>query len=261
MSDKDKERLQTSLQYHKLFLQSKSDDLRLVNLWIALESLFLGEEGKIIVKILEYIPKINTTNYIYRQLRAITISMGEYWKKSDTEEIRKKLIQSNKYRFGAYDLLKILLNNDEELEKKFTELIISNPLLLFRIERYSTQYFKNKKSLKSFLESHKLHIEWQIQRIYRARNQIVHKGLCPSGIRLLIKHLHSYLILAMHNIVHDLKNNNDWNLGEALESRSLLYDHFIEVLKEENTKPLTVEQIYSMEKCLESSDDELAWVK
>lgn len=251
LDKKDCDQINSCLQYHKLALRSDSEELRLVNLWISLESLFLGGEESIIKRICEFVPRIDTTGYIYGLLLALSKSIDKLWKDSDTQNILNHLEKSNKYQLKPYDLLKILLSEeDSEVLKLFTEIIKNNPLLIFRIERLWFNVYGYPERLAKSLEEHCERVEWQVQRIYRARNLIMHTGACPRGTRILIQHLHNYLNKTAHSLITDLKKNKSWGLQEALEHRSLLYEHFIKRLKNYKVQKLSIDQIYYWDKSL-----------
>ena len=121
-----------------------------------MESLFIGDEGSIIKKILSFVPKLNTTGYIYRQLRALTISMNKLWKETDTSNVLKYLKKSNKYKLDAFDFLNILLAEEKSnLLVNFIDIIKSNPVLIFRCERLWSESFGNPERLVKYLEKHR----------------------------------------------------------------------------------------------------------
>ena len=66
------------------------------------------------------------------------------------------------------------------------------PLLQYRIEHYAEQ-FSNRKELKGLLLRHRRRLEWQIMRIYRNRNMIVHDGSHFPYIDLVVQNLHFYV--------------------------------------------------------------------
>jgi hypothetical protein len=257
---KDYDKLNSALQYHKQAMSSNSDELRLVNLWIALESLFLGNRGSIIKRICKYVPKIEACGYVYRILKAVPMSINQFWKESDTDEIRSLLSRSKEYKLEPSDFLKILLAEEESpLLNKFIKLIKSDPLLLFRMNRLWEDFFGTPSKLSNILETHRKRVEWQIQRIYRSRNSIIHKGFCPPGARLLIQHLHSYFIFCTHTLIYDLKRNREWSLNDAMDHRHELFDYFISRLNDYENKPLTPSQILNIEKSLYMDSGSPAW--
>jgi len=91
----------------------------------------------------------------------------------------------------------------------------------------------------------------------------MHTGVRPPRIRQLIQHLHSYYILAMHGLIHDLKNHNEWGIEHAFENRLLIYDLLISGLKNFEDNPLTAEELLYPSRMLirkDGSERKPAWV-
>ena len=145
-----------------------------------------------------------------------------------------------------FDLLKILLDKEDgPLISEFSKLIGDHPLLHFRIYELKKILFKDANMLSKRIESHKQNIDWQIRRIYRARNHVMHSGECWPGTRQLVQHLHSYLIICIHNLLHDLSSNPEWRIPDAFEHRLALYDYFQQRLKDDPRKKVTIAEIYN----------------
>lgn len=228
--------LSASLQYHKSALLSLTDQAKLVNLWIAIESLVQKGGTNIIDRITKYIPASVSTGYIYLLNKSIPIDISQFWKNIETQEFRSKLTKSNKYILHPYDMLQILLDKkDGELIAGFLNLISDNPLLVFRVGHLWGGPFSNPKALYKKLDRHGNNILWQLRRIYRLRNYVMHNGITPRQTRQLIHHLHSYYIITIHNLIHDLKVNKNWGISEALEHRYQLYEQLTYKLNNKKT--------------------------
>jgi hypothetical protein len=102
-------------------------------------------------------------------------------------------------------------------------LVSDSPLLRFRIERVRSVKLSGPAALRQSLEAYCRRVEWQLRRIYRARNHVIHRGQCPAGSRQLIQHLHSYLVLCVHALVYDLAQHSGWNIRDALEFRRVAH--------------------------------------
>jgi hypothetical protein len=258
MSSEDVNQLFASLQYHKLALLSPTDEAKLVNLWIAVESLVQQGGKNIINRITEYIPSSVTIGYIYLMMKAIPIDIRNLWKQLDTKTIRSKISKSSEYILHPFDLLTILVDKQHgELIKEFLNLIKDNPLLLYRIGYLSKDTFSKPKFLMERLKKHKKNIEWQIRRIYRARNYVMHKGIYPLKTRQLIQHLHSYYIITIHNLIHDIKMHSEWSISDALEHRCHLYEYFCKKL--ENNENITVEALFNPQLILFKKMNNSVW--
>ncbi len=261
LNSQDSGKILASLKYHKLALNTQIDEARLINLWVALETLTKNEEITIIESICSYVPKAIAIGYIYRISRAIPISISKLWQNSNTDELLQLLENSNEYKLHPIDMLKILFEkNDSDLITRFQNIVGQHPLLHYRIFSLREDLFKNPKKLKNGIERHRRDVDWQIRRIYRARNHIVHTGTCLPQNRQLIQHLHSYFIITTHALIHDLRNNQLWGIADAFEHRRNMYDYFITRLK--NSDPtISIDEIYNpLDMFLAKSDLKPAWL-
>ena len=84
----------------------------------------------------------------------------------------------------------------EEIKNKFGDYY----LMKDRFEFFS-HLFSNSENLKKGIENHKKRLEWQIRRIYRARNLIVHSGITPDYVEILITNLHDYLDIIFQTLI------------------------------------------------------------
>jgi len=264
LSEDNAGRLTASLQYHRLAMNTHTDQARLVNLWIAMESLIQGDRGSIIDNICKYIPTSFGLEYVLQTIKNLAISMRKIWRYSEKDELLELLKYSDKYRMHQIDLIDILLDDiNGERVKKFIDFIAQSPLLRYRLFSLWRNMFKSPEILLKRIARHRLNIEWQLCRIYRARNYVMHTGVRPPRIRQLIQHLHSYYILAMHGLIHDLKNHNEWGIEHAFENRLLIYDLLISGLKNFEDNPLTAEELLYPSRMLirkDGSERKPAWV-
>ena len=73
------------------------------------------------------------------------------------------------------------------------ELLEEYPLLQYRMENFSKKIFADSKSVYEELIRHKQKIRWQIMRIYRNRNMIVHNGEHMPYLDIILGNLHYYI--------------------------------------------------------------------
>lgn len=83
--------------------------------------------------------------------------------------------------------------------------IIEDSLQDFHLLRDRVEHFKELLSsptnVVSALDAHKIRLEWQIRRIYRVRNIIVHSGKTPPYTKPLIEHTHAYLDTVLSTLI------------------------------------------------------------
>lgn len=83
------------------------------------------------------------------------------------------------------------------------------------------------------VKSHYNKVKWQIQRLYRIRNEIAHTALQEkTSLIVYVEHLYDYLSTYIAEIVTCLNENKQDSLEEALCSIKDNYDVFIEFVKE-----------------------------
>ncbi len=256
----DSNQILASLQYHKLAISAPTDEAKFINLWIGMESLVQGGEGSVISRITDYMPPTNSLDYIFQMMKFLPISIKGLWRSKDTGDIRSHLSRSNRHILHPADMLAIFLSDPKgELVNKFCELISDNPLLLFRTERLWESYFKSPEKLADSIELHNKNVTWQLCRIYRARNEIMHQGRHLLGLRQLMQHLHTYYATTIHALIHDLKKSPSWSIIDAFEHRRRLYDHFLQRLKNYNDNPICAESLLHPAQILKSRFREPAW--
>ena len=93
---------------------------------------------------------------------------------------------------------------------KFLDDCIDFPLLKERIEYYN-EIFNTPRSVYEFVEKHAQRVEWQIMRIYRNRNLIIHNGKSMPYLGLLIENLHSYVDDFLDYIVNNMAEGHSVN--------------------------------------------------
>jgi hypothetical protein len=225
----DKNRVGAVLQYHRLAMSARTDEALLVNLWVAIECLVRIPGKSIIANVCDFVAPTVVTHHINGVLRNLAIDLRTLWRHDDGDGLRQAAgKRGNESNIPLESLLSWLLQDDEGTEiKELYRLCTKNPLLIHRLYRVQENYLRTHKVFKKALELHRRNIEWQIRRIYRGRNLLMHWGRTPSSIRDLIQHLHSYLVLSLNNLFNDLRYHPEWGVIEALEHRQFLYEYCV----------------------------------
>lgn len=188
-----------SAELHSLALKSDSNENQMLNLWISLESIIPACNDEKISSI-EHI--VNSTipflNLSYYQTLVARLTSDLFnWNRGQTKKILKKISGDNQVvkvaKLLAIDEYQDLRN---DLKNSFNDF----HLLKDRFE-YLEHVYSSPKNMLDGLESHTTRIGWQIRRIYRARNMIVHSGTTPSYIEMLIENIHNYLDHVIRKII------------------------------------------------------------
>ena len=188
-----------SAELHALALSSESTENQMINLWIALESLIPNKDDEKISQIEHIVssvlPFLNI-GYVNRIVLRLSKDLL-YWNSALLKRLIKGIDADG--ILGKVSHLLILPEHQDlrlQLEASFGDFHLLS-------DRYS--HLKNVMStpqnVVGLLDSHSKRVEWQIRRIYRARNMIVHDGVTPSFTDVLIENTHDYLDTVMGGLM------------------------------------------------------------
>ncbi|BDY40949.1 hypothetical protein [Escherichia coli] len=181
-----------SIQLHSMALKSENVENQLLNLWIALESLVPTDTKSKDQATIEHItasiiPFLNIT-YIDSLIDNLTRDLL-LWNRHILNSHLKGIPGAKaKHKLANIMILPEYESVRESLSAKFRDYT----LLSDRFE-YIKNIVSSPESIKSTLDNHKLRLEWQLRRIYRTRNNIVHSGKGGKFTPLLVEHTHNYL--------------------------------------------------------------------
>lgn len=189
-----------SAQLHSMALTSNSNENQILNLWISLESLIPSETKSDKIAGIEHIansaiPFLNE-QYISKLLNNLVKDLLRWNKNATIASLRP--IPGKKFVDKLAKLISLQKYATERgiLESKFRD---------FHLLRDRFDYFKDllssPKNVVTALDAHRQRLEWQIRRIYRARNIIVHSGKVPPYTQPLIEHTHDYLDTILSRLV------------------------------------------------------------
>ena len=161
-------------------------------MWIAMETLLPQNNSKLrgMTHFLDvYVPVLGK-EYVKKLIVNLLRSFNLVLSKEDYFEIFSKL-PSEIDDVNKCALL--LLPENETLLKELVGKVGRHPLLIFRIYQL-TQHLRNADKIQEMILLHNKRIEWHLYRIYRARNEIVHKGEKVKIILInqLLENMHSY---------------------------------------------------------------------
>ncbi|NVP17397.1 hypothetical protein HUU51_01640 [Candidatus Gracilibacteria bacterium] len=188
-------KISNSIKYYKLFLASENSEVKLLNLWIALESLFSGIDSSdgSFEKLKSFIPKLISMNLMKNYfdefqnfiLHRIEMENENESKYKNHNKIKNIISRSNKVKdnfgednekFNNVGIFKYFITND------FTEIetLLHNPYFIQKYKRLKNLIEIDKdgtyKRLHIFLKRYENEVKWILTKIYRYRNYIVHGG-------------------------------------------------------------------------------------
>jgi hypothetical protein len=173
-------------------LRSDAEENQILNLWISLESLVPSETKADEVSNIEHIVAslipFLSIGYIERLLHNLCKDLLRWNHVATRHALRA--IPGLKFTDRLAKLL-VLTQFDAQ------RIALENGFRDFHLLRDRFAYFKDilrsPSKVVEALDAHQQRLEWQLRRIYRARNIIVHSGHTPAYTRPLIAHAHDYL--------------------------------------------------------------------
>lgn len=220
-----RDKLQGSFGYTNISRSSLFQEEKYMNLWVALESLSRTNMYSDIISCIKgTVPAAVSLRYVYRIVRNYVedckrcrIDLSFSTCSIDTEQLTKqKMVKEMISVFKDNTLL-------AELQSKCS----INSLLESRTNDIhclltDVNYAKDK------IENHYKQVSWQIQRLYRIRNEIAHSALHEStSLIVYIEHLSHYLSSYISEIVTCIVEKNLSSIEEALCCIRDNYDVFL----------------------------------
>lgn len=222
---------------------SSTNDLpenQLLNIWIALETLVpshISGGGKV-VKVCNGIIPVLMKNYLQRLVVDI---VGDLilWSRTKVGRIVKKV--SDAKSKNIYQKITELISLEEyaELRSELYSELGDFHLLRFRVFELS-ELFRKPELLRNKISLHEKKLAWQLRRIYRTRNLIVHSGRSIPYINTLIENAHDYLDQTMNMIVeYSCGQLSARSLEQAFDMAKLDWEVYFDKLK--NIKSIDAE--------------------
>lgn len=192
IDDDSFQKILSAIRYYRTGSESPELENKFLNYWIGLEFIFnsYNSEEKTIDRIRKYLTKCHSLIYIKRNLY-------------DFHQTLKRL-GIDRYIADYNDDLKYLLND------RTYKSIIENSN--YELIKYRTQYFQKwfqePNKITDVLNNHGKNLEWNITRLYRIRNEIVHNAAIKNNITTHISHLKYYLSFMLNSILDFMTENN-----------------------------------------------------
>lgn len=124
-----------------------------------------------------------------------------------------------------------VFRNQERYEMLLQKVKV-NALLQYRTEKVH-DILSDCKVLKEKVKNHHDRVEWQIQRLYRIRNEIVHSALQnETSLVTYIEHLYDYLSTYITEIVTCMSEGREGTIEEALAVIKDNYDAFLALMEQ-----------------------------
>ena len=164
---------------HGICISNDIIENQLVNLWTAIETLVPSHVGgNKINGIINFILPFVITRYVRRIIERYVADLF-IWDRRITKRILYKVPNSRGITIYSKAINLLAIDSNSGLRNELYESLKDFHLLRFRTFCLS-ETFSNSDGIKGLHETHKTKVSWQIRRIYRTRNLIVHSGRTPS---------------------------------------------------------------------------------
>lgn len=190
--DKDSyQKILSAIRYYRTGSESPELETKFLNYWIGLEFIFTSfySEEKTIDRIRNYFSKCHSLIYVKRNL-------FDFHKTLQRLDVAPSIAGYNP------DLNYLLSNITYNTIRDNT----NSELLKFRAD-YFQKWYQEPNKINEVLDRHQNNIKWNITRLYRIRNEIVHNAAIKNGIYTHISHLKYYLSFILNSILNFMANN------------------------------------------------------
>ncbi|MDR3385434.1 MAG: hypothetical protein P4L92_00150 [Rudaea sp.] len=240
LGDRLNGRLANALRSHALALSATDPTSAITNLWTALETLAgsLGG-GAIGDRVAATLAPHIAWRRVDRIVTYLAISCHQAVHFVQSHLNLSILSSSNAGRVGADDVLRAVTGHvNNPAAKELMNACSDSPLLLNRLSETWT-VFHDPSQLRNRLIQSRDRVQWQLLRLYRARNLLVHKGQHSHLIWRLLQHAQYYVSLSLGKVMHDLSGNPGWDIDTSLHSQKEQFDYVCANLDQKNCSNLT----------------------
>lgn len=238
-------RFTRGVELHALSLETDEVSSQILNLWICLEALLITGKGTHISTVEKSI-KLIVSNYYLKERLTNLHDLLHKWNSVKFSEVVEKLPLEWQDDDELSALALVGLKEYESLAMELLAEMGDYPLLRYKFMRLVREYQKPKT-----LEDLKNHIEkiasYDIRRIYRTRNKIVHQGVLDNKSETIVSVAHYYLDTVMNAIVYNRLVHEDINSIENFLFEQNLFkaehEQSIAKAKQEGLTPKNIKSV------------------
>jgi hypothetical protein len=226
-------RLANALECHATALAAEDPRTAIISLWTALEAIAgSGEATSIGQRVANAISPIVASRRIDKIITYLALGIHDVAVKRRTFIDRSVMTRSSYTNINNDDVLEAVSGPDGN--SKITYLLaFSEPSPLLRQRLYGAwKAFHDPAQVRSDLLASRERVEWQIFRIYRARNLLVHKGEHSHLVWRLLQNAQYYVSASLSRVLHDLSDQASWGIDESLTYQAMHLDYLCDRLKE-----------------------------
>lgn len=234
-----KDRIYSAFRLYRTGAETSNLENKLVNWWTALEYLVkAGGNGGIGNAVENALYPTVTMSYVLKHMEAAKAAMKHFGvavKDAHGAHIEYLTLAPD-------EMYKFLIEKNTQVA--VTTAVVASPYAALYFKRLFAK-FDTAPALSIALGRHEQSVKWQIQRIYRARCDIVHSAGRVDQAALLCANLESYLKTLLDTFLQSLHSLQTMRTPkEFFERRRHMYDRIMEQLKK-NDQSLLIEMLGS----------------
>lgn len=217
---------------HGISVASYIVENQLVSLWTSLETLIpVSMKGAKIANVVDSMIPFLLMTYVKRLISRLGHDLV-IWRRWTIKRILNKVEGGSSSSISQKLLALLCVPANEALRIELYSELEDFHLLRFRLFSLSEMLATPEKIQKA-LDSHEKKVRWQIRRIYRTRNLIVHSGSKPSYIHGLVENGHEYLDLILFEVMKFACGDyRTTTLEQAFDLASIKFEKFKKKLAE-----------------------------
>jgi hypothetical protein len=197
--------------------KSTAPEVKLLTLWAAFEALLPNvPEGATnrISHFLEYIVPAVTLSYARDCFIEFSRELQRLHGSEYTDFLDSLPIQETRL---ADKLAAVVISGSADQQKALCKILSANPLALYRLTELKKK-FARPNDFERTLKEHRERVAWQVQRIYRERNTVMHNGETSPAMGRLLSNTYHYYLLAYANIETVAKSYGNLSIPQSLSA-------------------------------------------
>lgn len=245
MPEKVRGRMGNILEAYALAMSSEEPRTAIINLWIAMEAITGGNgNSNVGERVQSTIAPVLVWRRTDKVLTYLSINLNDLMTRLGIQPDASLMPSSHSKKVDKSDLLACLSGpRDNPGIKKLFQQTESSPLLRYRLYAAWLEYSEPKKMRRTLNQSLK-RAQWQLLRIYRARNLLVHKGERNDYVWRLLENAQYYVSTVLGRILHDLADHHDWSIETSLESYRQKHSQLLVRLEKRNGDDLAFADLF-----------------
>ncbi|ADF54252.1 hypothetical protein [Zunongwangia profunda] len=191
VSEESIDKIISAVRYLRTGSESPELETKLLNYWIGLEYIFtlFNSQEKTIDVMRRYLPTCHGVIYIKRNLYDFHKALKRIGISHQIEEYNDNMQYLTKFR--TYDEIKGASTNQLiKFRSSFYQKLVSDP-----------------SNINRSLEKHQENLIWNITRLYKIRNEIVHNAAVTDNISVNVSHLKYYLTFILNSLMDFMSNS------------------------------------------------------